>query len=270
MNSFDSKAKRANYLSALKTLDAGPREIEQARAQYDADMAHVREMEGKGYWSPVAIQKMKDQARSKRDDNIRKTVDRMRPAVETVRAERNAPGEMIDIESPKLQNAITVINSLGKKLSPSDQIAVIEKFRGDAASLRFVADLFDKHKLFYADYARQLTTPVSSDAIQNIAVEIGRYDNFGKFETENLRWTNGEFAKALERNGVNTDEDPFVAAAIEMKHAHRDDPSAQQSMGGAIAAMRKAQEEGRDDAATMGEILNSAMETWKTMMEADA
>lgn len=267
--SNENKARKASYYAALKTLDSGPREIEQARAQYQADQQHIREMENKGILSPIAIRRAKDQAKEKMDTTTRKAVDRMRPALETVRAERNAPGEMIDIESPKLQNAITVINTMGKKLSPSDQIAVIEKFRGDAASLRFVADLFDKYGLYYANYARQLTTPVSSDAIQNIAVEIGRYDNFGKFETDNLRWTNGEFAKALERNGVNSNEDPFVAAAIEMKHAHRDDPSAQQSMGGAIAAMRKAQEDGRDDAATMGEILNSAMETWKTMMEAD-
>lgn len=267
--SIDSKARKANYYAALKALASGPREIEQARAQYDADMGYVREMEGKRIWAPLAIDRMKAQAQSKRDDAIRKAVDRMRPAVETVQAERSAPGEMLDIDNAQLQRAITVCNTMGRKLNPSDQIAIIEKFRGDTASLRFVADLFDKYGLYYADYARQLTTPVSSEAIQNIAVEIGRYDNFGKFETDNLRWTNNEFSKALERNGVNSNEDPFVAAAIEMKHAHRDDPSAQQSMGSAIAAMRKAQEEGRDDAATMGEILNSAMETWKTMMEAD-
>lgn len=265
--SIDSKARKANYYAALKALDSGPREIEQARAQYDTDMGHVREMEGKGYWAPVAIQKMKDQAQSKRDATIGKAVDRMRDALETVQAERNAPGDMLDID--RVQNVIAVVNAMGKKLSPADQLAIIEKYRGDSASLSFISDLFAKNGLYYADYARQLTTPVSSDAIQNIAVEIARYDSFGKFETDNLRWTNGEFAKALERNGVNTNEDPFVAAAVEMKHAHRDDPSAQQSMGGAIAAMRKAQEEGRDDAATMGEILNEAMKTWKTMMEAN-
>lgn len=265
--SIDSKARKANYYAALKTLDSGPREIDAARQQFDYDMANIREMEGKRIWAPVAVDRMKAQAQSKRDESIRKAVDRMRPALETVQAERNAPGEMLDIDNAQLQRAITVCNTMGKKLSPSDQIAIIEKFRGDAASLRFVADLFDKYGLYYGDYARQLTKPVSSEAIQNIAVEIGRYDNFGKFETDNLRWSNGEFSKALERNGVNTNEDPFVAAAVELKHAHRDDPSAQQSMGGAIAAMRKAQEEGRDDAATMGEILNEAMATWKSMVE---
>lgn len=247
--SIDSKARKASYFAALKTLDSGPREIEQARAQYDADMGHVREMESKGYWAPIAIQRMKDQAQTKRDDAIRKAVDRMRPALEVVEAERSAPGDMLDID--KVQNVISVVNAMGRKLSPADQLAIVEKYRGDNASLNFISDLFAKNGLYYSDYARQLTAPVPQQAIEELAVEIGRYDYNGKFEMSNIAWTRGEFDRALQRAGVNPTESPYITALRQLKR-NGETETVRQAAASALASMSADGEESpTDDALKM-------------------
>lgn len=257
------KAKKAAFYSALKALDAGPREIETAREQYKADQQYISEMESKGFWSPFAIQRMKDAAQTKRDDAIRKAVDRMRPALEVVQTEQNNPSEMLDIDNAKLQNAITVVNTMGKKLSPSDQLAIVEKFRGDQASLNFIADLFTKNGLYYADYARQLTTPVPNQAIENLAVEIGRYDYNGDFNMSNIFWTRNEFGKALERYGVNPASNPYENALRQLKRNGETD-FVRNAAAQALANAAADGESGNED------TMKQALDTCLAQLEAES
>ena len=263
MNTFDAKAKRANYLSALKTLDAGPREIEQARTQYENDIVHIRELESKGTWAPVAVQRMKDQAKDKRDSAIKKTVEQMRPALETVKAHKNGGGETLNIHDTKLQDVIRTVDALKSSLSYEAQISIIESFRGDAPALNFISDLFRRNRLYAADYAKSLTKEVSSQALDDMETALAYYDYDGNFDASKIFWSKGEFGKVLERNVIDPGADPFVSALIEMKSLSRDDVDAQQRFGSALSNIRKEQAEGND--IDTGAVLNEVL----AAMEAD-
>ena len=254
MNAFDTKAKRAAYLGALKTLDAGPRTIEQAGAQYDEDMKHIRQLENSGNWAPASISRMKTAAQTKRDDAIRKTVDKMRPALDTVKAHKNGSGEVLDINDSKIQNTV---QAMGKDLSYDAQIGIIESFRGDAPALSFVSDLFRRNHLYAADYAKSLTKEVSDTAVEDMETALAFYDYNGQFDASKIHWSRGEFAAALERNAVDPSKDPFVSAMIEMKHMSRDDANAQEIFGAALSGIAKDEAEGTDvDTAA---VLNAAL-----------
>lgn len=257
MNAFDTKAKRAAYLGALKALDNGPREIEQATAQYDSDISNVRQMESKGVWAPVAIERMKTQAKNKRDTAIRKAVDRMKPALDTVKAHKNGSGEVLDINDSKIQNTIRTVGAMGRDLSYDAQISIIESFRGDAPALAFVSDLFKRNHLFAADYAKSLTKEVSDQAVEDMESAIAYYDFGSGFDMSKIYWSRGEFAQALERNTVDPGKDPYVAAMVEMKHMARDDANAQQLFGSALSHISEEEAKGNDvDTAA---VLNMAL-----------
>ena len=257
MNTFDAKAKRAAYLGALKTLDACPRTIEQARAQYDEDMKHIRQLENSGNWAPVAVGKMKTAAQTKRDDAIRKTVDKMRPALDTVKAHKNGGGEVLDINDSKIQNTIRTVQAMGRDLSYDAQISIVESFRGDAPALSFVSDLFRRNHLYAADYAKSLTKEVSDTAVEDMETALAFYDYNGQFDASKIHWSRGEFAAALERNAVDPSKDPFVSAMIEMKHMSRDDANAQEIFGAALSGIAKDEAEGNEiDTAA---VLNAAL-----------
>ena len=257
MNAFDTKAKRAAYLGALKTLDNGPREIEQAKVQYDADMTHIRQLENSGNWAPASVSRMKTAAQEKRDVAIRKAVDRMKPALDTVKAHKNGNGEVLDIYDGKIQSTINAVRAMGRDLSYDAQISIIESFRGDAPALAFVSDLFKRNHLFAADYAKSLTKEVSDQAVEDMETALAFYDYSGQFDASKIHWSRGEFAQALERNTVDPGKDPYVAAMVEMKHMVRDDANAQQLFGSALSHISEEEAKGNDvDTAA---VLNMAL-----------
>ena len=257
----NTKVTKARYFSALKALDEGPRTIEAAKQQYDTDMAAVSEMESKGNWSPNAIQRMKTQAQTKRDDSIRKAVDLMRPALETVYNEQSAPADVLDIDNPSLQNALRVINSLGKKVSASTQLSILEKFRGDTAALDYLADVYEKNGLFFAQTARDMTRGVNNEALEDVAYCIGSYDLLGEWPSDRLRWTGNEFNKALQRYGVNPTSDPYSDALRQLRR-NAESESVRQAAAQALAT---AENNGESNA----DVLKAALDECMTIMEAE-
>lgn len=243
MNSFDSKAKRANYLSALKTLDAGPREIEAAKARYKSDLQSIRTMEDSGNFAPTYIKRMKDSAREKLDTTTRKAVDRMRPALETVRAEQSSR-EKIDINSPRIQNLINTVNTMGKDLSYDMQVDIVNSFKGDTAGLQFVHDLFKRKGLHTADYAKSLSKGVSGQALENMQYAISKYDYFGEWDNSKNYWTGGEFAQAHERFAADGSEDPYIEALKAIKRENKDDAAIQEGIANALIEIAKGKETG--------------------------
>ena len=243
MSSYDSKAKRAAYLSALQTLDKGPKEIAAAQQQYKADQQHIREMEAKGIWAPVAVQRMKDQAKEKLDTATRKGVDKMRSALDTVRAEQNSR-EKVDINSARIQNLINTVNTMGKDLSYDMQIDIIDNFKGDTAGLQFVHDLFKRKGLHTADYAKSLTKGVSGQALENMQYAISKYDYFGEWDNSKNYWTGGEFAQAHERFAADGSEDPYIEALKAIKRENKDDAAIQEGIANALIEIAKGKETG--------------------------
>ena len=263
MNTTAAKVQRAKYLASLKTLANGPREIEQARSEYRTAIDYISDPQTRRTFSPAALDRMKSQALAKRDDTIRSTVSAMRPAIETVKAHKNGSGETLDINDSRIQNTIRTVQAMGKDLSYDAQISIIESFRGDAPALSFVSDLFRRNNLYAADYARSLTREVSDQAIEDMETAIAYYDYGGDFDSGKIHWSKGEFGKALERNAIDPDADPYVAAAVELKHMHRDDANVQQHLGSALSKIAKEQADGNEvDTAA---ILNDALAD----MEAD-
>ena len=234
MSNFDSKAKRANYLSALKTLDAAPKEIAAAQQQYKTDLQSIRTMEDSGNFAPTYIKRMKDSAQEKLDTATRKGVDKMRSALDTVRAEQNSR-ERLDINSAKIQNVLTVVNTFGKSLDYNAQVDIIEGFRGDPAGLKFVSDLFKKQNYATADYAASLTKGPSKQAIDNVAYCIAKYDGLGAWDDSKLYWTKNEFAQAHDRLVTDPGADPYVDALKALKHENRDNQYAQQRIAEGLA-----------------------------------
>lgn len=241
--SFDSKAKRAAYLSALQTLDKGPKEIAAAQQQFKADLQSIRTMENSGNFAPTYIKRMKDSAREKLDTTTKKNVDKLRSALETVRAEQNNR-EKVDINSARIQNLINTVNTMGKDLSYDMQIDIVNSFKGDTAGLQFVSDLFKRKGLRTADYAKSLTKGVSGQALENMQYAISKFDYFGEWDNSKNYWTGGEFAQAHERFAADGGEDPYIEALKAIKRENKDDAAIQEGIANALMEIAKGKETG--------------------------
>lgn len=241
--SIDSTARKAAYLSALQTLDKGPKEIAAAQQQYKTDLQSIRTMEDSGNFAPTYIKRMKDSAREKLDTTTRKGVDKMRSALDTVRAEQNSR-EKVDINSARIQNLINTVNTMGKDLSYDMQVDIIDSFKGDTAGLLFVHDLFKRKGLHTADYAKSLTKGVSGQALENMQYAISKYDYFGEWDNSKNYWTGGEFAQAHERFAADGSEDPYIDALKAIKHENKDVAAIQESMANALMEIAKGKEAG--------------------------
>lgn len=266
--SFEKTGKQAAFKAALKTLDEAPKRIKAARDVYSQTKAELNSAQNKRIYSELFRENAEKDARAERDAVIRKQVDSIRNALDTVRAERDFSGASLDISDPKLQNALNVCNSM-KKLSPATQMSIIESFRGDVASLRFIADLFESRGMYYADYARSLTAPIPQAAIDDMQYCCDRFDYCGVWDNDSdgkIYWTRGEFGKALERYGyADNDSDPYEDALSLIRSQNRDDPATLRATANAIQEMRN-----RPDMsdAERAEVFNRATEDIKTMQTA--
>ena len=205
---------------ALRVLAETPKKIADAQERCKDALAEVAVREKSGNWSPNAIRKGREDAIAERDRVIHALAHAMRPAMETVKANNNYADQPLDINSPKIQNAINVMSLMGKNLTFADQASILEGFRGDPAALRFVQSAFKKNGLNYAaQQAGDMMKPLSKQAIEEMETVLNFHDyaeSQGRldFPIERAYWTKGEFQRQIERMGYDpgTDTDPYAYA----------------------------------------------------------
>lgn len=241
-----NKAEWAAFRSALKTLDAGPKKIAQARAEYEQADHYMREH--KRSFSEVGQEKYYQAARTKRDTTIKGEVAKIAKALEVVREFRTFPGEAIDLSSTKLMNALTVINTMGKKLRPDEQLSIAQQFVGEPAALHFLGELYRKNGLFYADHLDNMAAPIPEDALENLEYCVGAYESLEKWPfDEKCHWTQNAFAEAATRYGfdVADGKDAYVEA-LKAARANKS-PEEQRIISEAIIQIQRGNEYGMDD-----------------------
>lgn len=259
-----NQAQWAAYKSALKTLDAGPKKIAQARAEYEEADRYMREH--KRIYSEVGQQNYYKTARAKRDTTIKTEVGKIGKALETVREYRTFPGEAIDLNSTRLMNAISVMNVLGKKLRPDEQLSIAEQFRGQPAALHFLADLYRQNGLYYADHVDAMAKPVSQEALDNLDYCVGAYEMLGQWPfDEKCYWTQHEFEEAASRYGFDVADGRD--AYVEALKAAREGKSVEEQriLSSAITQIQNGREHLTD--AQKAEIFNDATAKAKAVVE---
>lgn len=259
------KSQWAAFKSAVKTLDAAPRRIDQARAEYAEADKYMQEH--KRIYSEVGQQNYYKTAQTKRDTAIKGEVAKIAKALETVREYRTFPGEAIDLSSTKLMNAISVMNVVGKKLRPDEQLSIAEQFRGEPAALHFLADLYRQNGLYYADYVDAMAKPISQDALENLEYCVGAYEGLGKWPFDDkCYWTQNAFAEAATRYGfdVADGKDAYVEALKDARAGQT--PEAQRILSSAIAQIQNGREYLTD--AQRAEIFNDASAKVKALADA--
>ena len=202
---------------ALKILAENPSKIEFAKQKYNDRMKEIRAEEAKGIWSPKAIEKMKSDALAERDRTAHALAHAMKSALEIVKANNDFQDTAIDLSSPKLQNALSVINALGKNMPYSDQISLCSQFVGDIASLRVIEGALKNAGLNYgAKQAHELQRQIPNNAITEMETVLAFHDyaerqNRLDFPISRAHWTKGEFKKAFDRLGYDSDSlsDPY-------------------------------------------------------------
>lgn len=242
-----NKAEWAAFRSALKTLDAGPKKIAQARAEYAEADKYMQEH--KRIYSEVGQENYYKTARAKRDTAIKGEVAKIGKALETVREYRTFPNEKIDLSDAKLQAALNIVNLMGRKLPHAQQISIIQDFQGRPAELNFIADVFDSQKLYYGNYARELAKPVSEEALSNLEYCVGAYEGLNKWPfDEKCYWTQNAFAEAASRFGfdVADGKDAYVEA-LKAARANKS-PEEQRIISEAIIQIQRGNEYGMSDA----------------------
>lgn len=209
--------------AALSVLATAPGKIAEAQQRCKDTLAEINRKEASGNWSPNTLKAERERAIADRDRICHALARSMRPALETVKANNSLADEPLDINDPKVQNAINVISLMGKNLTYADQISMLEGFRGNPAALRFIQSAFRKSGLTYAaDQAREMMKPVSQKALQEMN-EVLNFHDYAEangrldFPIERAFWTKSEFGQQFDRLGYNPDTkaDPFSYALDE-------------------------------------------------------
>lgn len=214
------------FSRSLSVIVENPKKIAEAENKYKATLAEIQEKERKGDWSPNAIKRMKDEAISERNRVCHTLAHGMRDALEIVKRNNDLKSESLDINSVKVQNAVNILSLMGKKLTPADQASMLESFRGDPASLRFLESAFEKNNLPYAaKAAKEMYKGISEQALSDMKTVLdfhdyaesqGRYD----FPIEKATWTRSEFERMRDRMGYEpSNADPFLAAIDDAANA---------------------------------------------------
>lgn len=196
---------------AIKTIAENPNKIEAAKQKYRDRMAEIQAEERKGLWAPVTLKKWREDAQADRDRVCHALARAMENALAVVKENNSFEDCAIDLENPKLDRALKMLDILGSKMSFSDQANIVSQFAGDFASLRVLQAAFEKSgQKWAADAARSLQRPISQQALDeceqvlafhNYAEAQGRLD----FPAERMMWTHPEFQKAGERYGLDLD-----------------------------------------------------------------
>ena len=204
---------------SLRILAENPKKIKEAEKLYSDRLTEIKAKEASGNWSPNTIAKEKAEARQARDRVTSALAHSMRSALETVKQNNNLAEQPLDINSPKIQNAVNVLSLMGKNLTFADQASLLESFRGDPASLRFLESAFKKNGLDYAaKQAAEMYRGIPEQAIKDMETVLNFHDYHESkgeysFPAERMMWTHGEFQRQLDRMGYEVDTtDPFYAA----------------------------------------------------------
>ena len=209
------KSQWARFAAAVKTLDKSPRKIAEARAEYSEADAYMRDPQNSRNYSENYKERYYQTAQSKRDNAIKAEVSKIKSALETVRELRTFPGEGVDLNSVKLMNAIKIVETMGKKMRPDDQLSIAQQFRGEPGALNFLATLYRQNGLYYSSYLAEMAAPIDNEAINNMQYCVDAYEQLGKWVfDEKCAWTKQAFLEASLRYGFESTngEDAFITA----------------------------------------------------------
>lgn len=213
-----NKSEWASYKAALRTLSKGPEKIKAAKSEYAAADAWMKDPAHRRTWSEEGQKNFYGAAREKRDTVIKGECAKMAAALATVRSLNDFPRESIDLGSVKLQNALNIVQMMGKRLPPAQQLSILESFRGQPAALTFLGDVYEQTGLYYADYARDMAKPISSEALENMEYAIAKAEYTGEWDEGRIYWTRHAFDEQEKRLGFDAnDADPFVTALKAMR-----------------------------------------------------
>ena len=252
---------------ALNTLAKNPKQIKEAEERCKNVLAEIRAKEASGNWSPNAIKRMKDEAIAERNRVCHALAHNMKDALSVVKANNSFATESLDINSPKIQNAINVLSLMGRNLTYADQASMLESFRGDPAALRFLQSAFEKNGLkFAAKQAKEMYKGISDYAIQQMDEVLAFHDYYEKigqfsFPIERATWTKGEFQEALTRMGYETTTaDPFLAAIDDVANSYASETEDTNAQGfyKYLAQQAKAEiyKDGKDGAAVFNRVVS--------------
>ena len=214
MTSIDRK----KMAESLKILAENPGKIKAQEKLYQERLAEIRAKEATGNWSPNTIARERAEAKEARDRVGHALAKAMRPALEYVRANNDYTTISIDLENNKLSRALDTVNLLGKNMVYSDQVGILNQFRGDPASLRVLEATFRKNgNRWAADVAKEMQKPIDSLALDQMGEVLAFHDYAelqGRFNfpAERMMWTHGNFKKQADRLGLDLDgvADPYT------------------------------------------------------------
>jgi len=223
---------------ALNTLAKNPKQIKEAEERCKNVLAEIKSKEASGNWSPNSLKKMREDAIAERNRVCHALAHSMRDALQVVKDNNSFSTESLDINSPKIQNAVNVLSLMGKNLTYADQASMLESFRGDPAALRFLQSAFEKNGLkFAAKQAKEMYKGISDYAIQQMDEVLAFHDYYEKigqfsFPIERATWTKGEFQEALTRMGYETTTaDPFIAAIDDVANSYASETEDKNAQG---------------------------------------
>lgn len=219
--SIDHKALK----QALRTLDEAPKKISQAKRQYSADLEEIRKLEKTGNYSPNYIAKAKADAKEKRDRAVKTLAESMKPALNVVRANNDYSTAELDLNNPKLQTALNIINGQGKNLAHNLQVQILNQFRGDPSSLAVLEGAMKANGLYFHSLAHEMQKSVSSEAINNMNSALNYFDYYASkgiydFDEKKIYWTQNAFAEQAQRLGYDLEDgtqDAYNFALAELR-----------------------------------------------------
>ena len=210
---------------ALRTLDEAPKKISQAKRQYSADLEEIRKLEKTGNYSPNYLTKAKADAKEKRDRAVKTLAESMKPALNIVKANNDYSTAELDLNNPKLQTALNIINGQGKNLAHNLQVQILNQFRGDPSSLAVLEGAMKANGLYFHSLAHEMQKSVSSEAIDNMNAALNYFDYYASkgiydFDEKKIYWTQNAFAEQAQRLGYDLEDgtqDAYNFALAELR-----------------------------------------------------
>ncbi len=208
---------------ALKILADNPGKIEAAQEKYKTRLAEIKAEEVKRIWSPRAIDEMRAKAADERNRTCRVLVDAIESSLATVKGNNSFEDCSLNLDDPKLNNALRILELTGGNMSYSDQANLVAQFAGDFAGLRVLEGAFKKnHMVWAAKSAHELQKPVSDQAVSEMEQVCAFFDyadanNRFDWPMGRARWTHPQFAEAAKRYGYDMDgEDDAYALSLDV------------------------------------------------------
>ena len=162
---------------ALRTIAETPKKVAEAQAKCNAVLADVAEKEKTGNWSPNSLKTRREEAYAERDRVCHALIHGMRPALDVIKANNDYANEPVNFNNPKLQNAINMLQYMDKT-SYADIASLLESFRGDPASIRFLKKALEKSGMKWAadNLAEPMLKSVDPYAIEQMEEVLAYHD----------------------------------------------------------------------------------------------